>query len=261
MHPRVRRSETRRAAAPVAPPGQPDCLFLPASGANGAKSGQISDKVVVESAGYVGTGKTCQNGYAASRCRRCRVGRLSAQAPLPRSRHFHVDPELRHRGEAIALQTAAARGAEFRRAQSELDRRLGPQNEKRTARTRSAKSSADLRVGACRRRTRLGHRDLQSTAHFRSVWCAIDLLDHRQRRRQCRQNRSDGQLRRALRRDGELAGGESDRLCLQAANLLQAGSQGTSASSSRSPMRRDRRCKLPLRRSQLSPNLQQYNSR
>jgi hypothetical protein len=47
---------------------------------------------------------------------------------VPRSRHFHVDPELRHRGEAIALQTAAARGAEFRRAQSELDRRLGPQN-------------------------------------------------------------------------------------------------------------------------------------
>jgi hypothetical protein len=46
---------------------------------------------------------------------------------VPRSRHFHVDPELRHRGEAIALQTSAARGAEFRRAQSELDRRLAPQ--------------------------------------------------------------------------------------------------------------------------------------
>jgi hypothetical protein len=46
---------------------------------------------------------------------------------IPRARHFHVDPELRHRGEAIALQTAAARGAEFRRAQFELDRRLAPQ--------------------------------------------------------------------------------------------------------------------------------------
>ncbi len=46
---------------------------------------------------------------------------------VPRARHFHVDPELRHRGEAIALQTAAARGAEFRRAQFELDRQLGSQ--------------------------------------------------------------------------------------------------------------------------------------
>jgi hypothetical protein len=33
---------------------------------------------------------------------------------MPRSRHFHVDPELRHRGEAVALQTAPARGGEFR---------------------------------------------------------------------------------------------------------------------------------------------------
>jgi hypothetical protein len=45
----------------------------------------------------------------------------------PRARHFHVDPELRHRGESVALQTSAARGVEFRRAQSELDRRLAPQ--------------------------------------------------------------------------------------------------------------------------------------
>jgi hypothetical protein len=46
---------------------------------------------------------------------------------VSRARHFHVDPELRHRGESVALQTSAARGVEFRRAQSELDRRLAPQ--------------------------------------------------------------------------------------------------------------------------------------
>lgn len=41
----------------------------------------------------------------------------------PRSRHFHVDPELRHRGETVALPIAHARGGEFRRGRYATSRK------------------------------------------------------------------------------------------------------------------------------------------
>ncbi len=190
----------------------------------------------------------------------------------PRARHFHVDPELRHRGETVALQTSARAASNSGVLQSELDRRLAPQQKSALPELIQKNllpiSAMVLVVGVLG----LGHyglEQLRASGLFagQSTYSTAGNADA-----DTVQDGSDGRggpeaFAVALRHNGEFASRQSGRLHSPAAANLRASRiarRDFSFFQPRDPRRRasrDRLCKLPLRRAAPAPTPQPHSSR